>query len=90
MSAKLGNPKVLAGVVFAAVALVVAGAWILLVSPERSKVGTLDGQITSVQTQIDQRRAGAGSPVRAQSRWIGRWRSAWLVYHQGSNRRFRL
>jgi len=62
MSVKLRDPKVLAGVVLGAVALVVVGAWILLVSPERSKVGTLDGQITSVQTQIDQRRAALAAP----------------------------
>jgi len=62
MSVKLRDPKVLAGVVFGAVVVVVAGAWILLVSPERSKVGKLDGQITAVQAQIDQRRAALAAP----------------------------
>jgi hypothetical protein len=62
MSAKLRNPKILAASVFGAVALVVAVAWIALVGPERSKVGKLDGQIASVQTQIDQRKAALATP----------------------------
>jgi Tfp pilus assembly protein PilO len=62
MSAKLSNTKVLAGVVFGAVALVTAVAWILVVGPQRSKVGKLDGEITSVQTQIDQRKAALATP----------------------------
>jgi Tfp pilus assembly protein PilO len=62
MSAKLRNTKVLAGVVLGAVVLVTAVAWIVVVGPERSKVGKLDGEITSVQTQIDQRKAALASP----------------------------
>jgi Tfp pilus assembly protein PilO len=62
MSGKLRDTKVLAGVVFGVVALVAAGAWILLVSPERSKVGKLDSQITSVQAQVTQRRAALSTP----------------------------
>lgn len=62
MTAKLRDPKVFAAVVFGAVVLVVAAAWILLVSPERSKVTKLDGQVTSVQAQIDQRRAALATP----------------------------
>ena len=62
MSAKLRNPKALVGLVLGAVAVVTAAAWILLVGPERSKVGTLDGQISSVQKQIDQRKAALATP----------------------------
>jgi type II secretory pathway pseudopilin PulG len=57
MSAKLSNPKNLIALVLVGVVVVVAGAWFLLVSPERSKVGTLDNQIASVQKQIDERQA---------------------------------
>jgi Tfp pilus assembly protein PilO len=62
MTAKLRNPKALVGLVLGAVVVVTAGAWILLVSPERSKIATVDGQIASVQTQIDQRKAALATP----------------------------
>jgi len=62
MSAKLRNPKILAGVALGAVAVIAAGAWILLVGPERSKIGKLDGQISAVQTQINQRKAALATP----------------------------
>ena len=62
MNAKLRNPKILAGAVLGTVAVIAAGAWILLVSPERSKVGKLDGQISAVQTQIGQRKAALATP----------------------------
>ena len=63
---KLRNPKILAGVALGVVAVIAAGAWIVLVGPERSKVGKLDGQITAVQTQITQRKA-ALAPRRPMS-----------------------
>ena len=62
MSAKLRNPKILAAVVFGAVALVVAAAFVLVVGPERSKATDLDGQIVSVQQQVDQRKAALATP----------------------------
>ena len=62
MSEKLRNPKILAGVALGVVAVIAAGAWIVLVGPERSKVGKLDGQITAVQTQITQRKAALATP----------------------------
>jgi Tfp pilus assembly protein PilO len=62
MSARLRNPKILAAVVLGGVVVVTAIAWVALVGPERSKVGKLDGQISSVQTQIDQRKAALASP----------------------------
>ena len=63
MSAKLSNPKNLIALVLVGVVVVVAGAWFLLVSPERSKVGTLDDQIASVQKQIDERQAALRNPA---------------------------
>jgi len=62
MSAKLRNTKVLAGVVLGGVVVIVAIGWIALVSPERSKVGKLDTQISAVQTQIDQRKTALETP----------------------------
>ena len=62
MSAKLRNPKILAGTVLGAVVVVVAIAWIALVGPERSKATKLTGEIASVQTQIDQRKAALARP----------------------------
>ena len=48
--------------VFGGVVLLVAVAWIAVVGPERSKSTKLAGEITSVQTQIDQRKAALASP----------------------------
>jgi Tfp pilus assembly protein PilO len=62
MSAKLRDPKVLAAVVLGAVVLIAAVSWIALIGPERSKATKLDGQITSVQSQIDQRKAALATP----------------------------
>ena len=62
MSAKLQDTKVLAGVVLGAVVIVFAAAWILLLSPQKSKVTKLDGQIASVQTDIAQRRSALATP----------------------------
>jgi Tfp pilus assembly protein PilO len=62
MNAALKNTKVLLAVVLGGVVLVVALAWFALVGPERSKVNKLGDQITSVQTQIDQRKAALSSP----------------------------
>jgi Tfp pilus assembly protein PilO len=62
MSAALKNTKVLSAVVFGGVVLVVAVAWFVLVGPERSKSHKLAGEITSVQTQLDQRKAALASP----------------------------
>jgi Tfp pilus assembly protein PilO len=62
MSLNLRNPKILFGTVLGGVVVVVAVAWIALVGPERSKVGKLNDQIASVQTQIDQRKAALARP----------------------------
>jgi len=62
MSAKLRDPKILAVTTLGAVALVAAAAFVLLVGPERSKASKLDGQISSVQQQIDQRKASLATP----------------------------
>jgi Tfp pilus assembly protein PilO len=62
MTAKLRNPKALAAAVLGTVVVVVAGAWLALVGPERSKANKLTGEIASVQTQIDQRKAALAAP----------------------------
>ena len=62
MSAKLGNPKILVGTVLGAVVVVVAIAWIAVVSPEKSKANKLNTEIASVQTQIDQKKAALQRP----------------------------
>jgi Tfp pilus assembly protein PilO len=62
MSAKLRDPKILAATVFGAVAVIAAAAFILLVGPERSKATKLDGKISSLQQQIDQRKAALATP----------------------------
>lgn len=62
MSAKLRNPKILAGTVLGAVVVIVAIAWIALVGPEKSKANKLTDQIASVQTQISQRKAALQRP----------------------------
>jgi Tfp pilus assembly protein PilO len=65
MSAKLRDPKILAATVLGAVVVVSAAAFFLLVGPQKSKVTKLDGQISSMQQQIDQRKAALATP-RAQ------------------------
>jgi len=62
MSAKLRDPKILAATVLGAVVVVSAAAFFLLVKPQQSKVTKLDGQISSMQTQIDQRKAALAAP----------------------------
>lgn len=62
MSAKLSNTRNMIALGLGAVVLVSVGAWLLLVGPERSKVGKLDGQISSVQQQIDERTAALRTP----------------------------
>ncbi|HZO50799.1 MAG TPA: type 4a pilus biogenesis protein PilO [Gaiellaceae bacterium] len=62
MTAKLKNPKAAIALGLGAAVVISAAAWLLLVGPERSKVGKLDGQIASVQQQIDERRAALQRP----------------------------
>ena len=62
MSANLRNPKLAIPLGLGAVVLVVAAAWVLLVGPERNKVGTLDSQIATVQQKIDERQAALATP----------------------------
>jgi Tfp pilus assembly protein PilO len=62
MSAKLRDPKILAATVLGAVAVIAAAAFFLVVSPEKSKIGTLDGQISGVQQRLDERKAALANP----------------------------
>jgi len=62
MSAKLRDPKILAATVFGAVAVIAAAAFVLLVGPKRSEAGKLDGKITALQQQVDQRKAALATP----------------------------
>lgn len=62
MSAKLRDPKILSVTVFGAVAVLAAAAFFLLIKPQQSKATELDGQITSVQQSIDERKAALASP----------------------------
>jgi Tfp pilus assembly protein PilO len=62
MSLNLRNPKTLGVVAVGAAALLSVAIWILLVGPQRSKATKLDGDIASVQQQIDQRKAALQTP----------------------------
>jgi type IV pilus assembly PilO-like protein len=53
------NQAVLIGAVIAALALLAAGGWFLLISPQRAKATSLDKEIAQVQQQIDANRAAA-------------------------------
>jgi type IV pilus assembly PilO-like protein len=53
------NQAVLIGAVVVALALLAAGGWFLLISPQRAKATSLDKEIAQVQQQIDANRAAA-------------------------------
>ncbi len=59
-------------------------------SPARNpqvELATLDRRHEYRPLIYYERRPGAGGPIRPQPRWFARWRSAWLVHHQGPNGR---
>lgn len=64
MKAALSNPKIVAGLAGGIVALVLAGGWFLLVSPQRDEAAELDGRIASVEKQVAARKAELASPRR--------------------------
>jgi Pilus assembly protein, PilO len=53
------NQAVLIGAVVVALALLAAGGWFMLISPQRAKATSLDKEIAQVQQQIDANRAAA-------------------------------
>jgi Tfp pilus assembly protein PilO len=62
MSSLLRNKNNAIALVAGGAVLVAVAVWFLLVSPERSKVGKIDRDIASVQSQIAERKAGIASP----------------------------
>jgi hypothetical protein len=59
----LQNKKVVLGAAGAAVALLVVGAWLVLVSPERTKASDLAAQVGAAQADLQQRQAELRHPA---------------------------
>ena len=62
MSALLRSPKGRIGAIVAGGLLVAAAAWLLLVSPQRSKAAELETQINASRAELSQRRLALAQP----------------------------
>ena len=62
MSALLRSPKGKIGLAVAGGLLLVVAAWLLLVSPQRSKAAELDAQVSASRAELSQRRSSLAAP----------------------------
>jgi hypothetical protein len=67
VNALLENKKVVLGAAGAAFALVVVGAWLLVVSPQRSKATDLAGQVETARANLAQRQESLRHPAASVS-----------------------
>ncbi len=57
------SPKAVAGALFGVLILLVVAAWFVAISPKRSKIDSLNGQISSAQTELSLRTSQRTSPT---------------------------
>jgi Tfp pilus assembly protein PilO len=62
MSALLHSPKGRIGLVVAGGLVIVAAAWFLLISPQRSKAAELEAQVSASRAELSQRRLALAKP----------------------------
>lgn len=62
MSALLHSPKGRIGAVVAGGLLIMAAAWFLLISPQKSKAAELDAEVSAARAELSQRRLALAQP----------------------------